>query len=437
MKKALIITYYWPPSGGGGVQRWLRFVKYFKQFGIEPIVFTPENPESPALDESLLLEVPEGTTIVKKNGWEPYTFYKKFTGKKKDDRINTGFLAEKGSNKNAEDISVWIRGNLFIPDARKFLIKPSIKFLVSYLKEKPVDIIVSTGPPHSMHMIALGLKKKLNIPWLADFRDPWTNIDFYSKLKLTKWADRKHRRQERSVIDNADKLVTVSWSWAEDFKRLGAKNIDVITNGFDPDDYKSLTSSPSKYFEICHIGSMNKDRNPLSLWEALAEVAEKIDGFKEDLKIILLGSTDHDVFSSLSNKQLIEKVEHIGYMPHKEVLQKAYNTSILILPLNDTPNVAGIIPGKIFEYIALNKPIICIGPKNGDSARIIRETKSGETVNFEDKDLMVDIIINHYNEFKKDKSIGLKTSNYNAYSRVELTKRMASLLISTTLSTKD
>lgn len=431
MKKVLIITYYWPPSGGGGVQRWLKFVKYFREFSIEPIVFTPENPESPAIDKSLLSEVPEGVTVLKKNGWEPYSFYKKFTGRKKDQRINTGFLAEKGSHKITEELSVWIRGNLFIPDARKYLVKPFINFLIDYLKENPVDMIISTGPPHSMHMIALGVKKKLNIPWIADFRDPWTNIDFYSKLKLTKWADSKHRRFEKSVINNADQLVTVSWSWAEDFKLLGAKNIEVITNGYDPDDYKSLIKSSRDNFEICHIGSMNKDRNPGLLWEALSEVATKIEGFKDDLKIILLGSTDHEVFDNLSENGLADNVEHTSYMPHKEVLQMAFNAAVLILPLNDTPNVAGIIPGKIFEYLALEKPILCIGPEDGDSARIIKETKSGKVVNFEDKDKMVSIISEYYSEFKKHKTIGLKNTNINIYSRRELTDKMTAVINST------
>ena len=436
MKKVLIITYYWPPSGGGGVQRWLKFVKYFSYFGIEPIVFTPENPESPAVDESLLRQIPDGTKVIKQTVWEPYSVYKRFTGKKKDQRINTGFLTEKGSSKIAEELSVWIRGNLFIPDARKFWIKPSIKFLINYLKDNPVDAIISTGPPHSTHMIAQGVKNKINIPWIADFRDPWTKIDFYSKLKLTNWADKKHKRLEKKVIEDADKLVTVSWNWANDFKKLGAKNIEVITNGFDPDDYISLKKTLPNKFEICHVGSMNKDRNHVMLWKAISEIAKKVNGFKEDLKITLLGSTDHEVFDNLSHYNLLDNLEHIKYLPHKKVLQRAYNASLLLLPLNDTPNIAGIIPGKIFEYLALEKPILCIGPEDGDSAKIIRETKSGKTIGFEAKDEMVNIITNYYNEFKVHKTLALdlKTSSYSAYSRKELTKQMASVLNSAFLS---
>jgi hypothetical protein len=220
MKKVLIITYYWPPSGGAGVQRWLKFVKYLREFGWEPIVYTPENPEAPATDTSLLKDIPANITVIKQPIWEPYNLYKGFIGQKKEEKINAGFLSEKKKPGLAEKIAVWIRGNWFIPDARRFWIKPSVKFLSEHLRGNPVDVIVSTGPPHSMHLIALKLKKKLNIPWLADFRDPWTTIDFYDKLMLTKSSDKKHKGLELEVLKNADKVVTVSWNWSKDFKKI-------------------------------------------------------------------------------------------------------------------------------------------------------------------------------------------------------------------------
>jgi len=432
VKKVLIITYYWPPSGGGGVQRWLKFVKYLRDFDWEPVIYTPENPEIPVVDKSLLKEIPEGLTIIKKTVWEPYLLYKKFTGKKKAQSINTGFLSESRKPKLSENIAVWIRGNFFIPDARKFWIRPSVKFLNKYLKENPVDAIVTTGPPHSMHMIGLGLKKLMNTPWIADFRDPWTNIDFYGKLMLTTFAEKSHQRMEQQIIQNADVLTTVSWSWAEDFKELGVKNIKVITNGFDPDDFDTQKKLPLKKFELCHLGSMNRDRNPKKLWEALSDISKRVKGFKDDLKITLLGSTDHTVFDDLSTVGLIEQIEHLKYLPHKEVLQYAGKCSVLILPLNDTPNVSGIIPGKIFEYLALEKPILCIGPSTGDSARIIRETKSGETAGFDNKDDMIMHITKYYQLFKKYGVIELEKSDFNKYSRKNLTRNLVSVLDSVT-----
>jgi hypothetical protein len=191
-RKVLIITYYWPPSGGAGVQRWLKFSKYLRDYDWEPVIYTPENPEAPAIDNSLEKDIPMGIKVIKRPITEPYLAYKRFVGMKLDEKVNAGFLQEKEKPGLLEGIAVWLRGNLFIPDARRFWIRPSAKYLVNYLKAHPVDAIVSTGPPHSMHLIALQVYKKLNIPWLADFRDPWTGIDFYHQLKLTLLADRIH-----------------------------------------------------------------------------------------------------------------------------------------------------------------------------------------------------------------------------------------------------
>ncbi len=248
--------------------------------------------------------------------------------------------------------------------------------------------MVSTGPPHSMHMIALGIKQKLNTPWLADFRDPWTNIDFYDKLMLTSWADKKHRRMEQKVLLTADMLTTVSWNWAKDFKLLGAQNIEVITNGFDPDDFSNPSNDASDKFHILHIGSMNKDRNPNVLWETLNEMIQEDTVFGENLKISFVGQTDFSVFESIENNKLTKWVEQINYKPHDELMEFANSASVLLLPLNNTPNVSGVVPGKLFEYLALDRPIFCIGPDNGDSAKIIEECNAGIISNFDDKEKM-------------------------------------------------
>jgi hypothetical protein len=428
MKKLLVISYYWPPSGGAGVQRWLKFVKYLREFGWEPIIYTAENPEVPAIDNSLLADVPENIEVIKTKIWEPFSIYKRFVGRKKDDKIKAGFLSEEKAPSKAENISVWVRGNLFIPDARKFWIKPSIKFLKKYLKDNPVDAMVSTGPPHSMHLIALGLKKNLGIPWLADFRDPWTNIDFYQDLMLTGFADKKHHRLEHKILKTADMLTTVSSNWAQDFQELGAEQIEVITNGFDTDDFSSLLELKSDKFEVCHLGSMNKDRNPVILWKVLSGFCNTVDGFKNDLKISFLGFTDYSVTKNLENEGLTEFVEMVKYLPHKEVLQRAKNADILLLPLNNTPNVNGIIPGKLFEYMALEKPIFCIGDIEGDSSKIIGETNSGVTVDFADEEAMREYVLGKYKDFKTGKDFHIGSIGIEKYSRKTLTGKMAALL---------
>lgn len=429
MKRVLIITYYWPPSGGAGVQRWLKFAKYLRDFGWEPVIYTPENPEAPANDESLFLDIPEHIEVIKTPIKEPYTLYKKFVGRAKDDKIKTGFLSEKEVPSLMEEISVWIRGNFFIPDARKFWINPSIKFLKKYLKSSPVDAMISTGPPHSMHLIALGVKKQFKIPWLADFRDPWTHIDFYDKLKLQKFADRKHKGLEQDVLKNADKVVTVSWNWAKDFQDLGAHNVEVITNGYDEDDFRRSAATLSDKFEMIHIGSMNADRNPEVLWTVLGEFCKKDPSFKKDLVIKLIGQSDIQVLKSIEKNGLEKNFQTEGYMSHQAVIEYAGRARLFLLPLNKTPNVNGIIPGKLFEYLGLNRPVLCIGPPEGDSAKILREAKAGIVINFDDRVAMAKTIGDLWKEFQAGSIAHLPDSkSIEQFTRKNLTKRIGNLL---------
>lgn len=424
MKKVLIITYYWPPSGGAGVQRWLKFVKYFRDFGWEPVVYTPENPEAPANDNSLAEDIPEGVEVLKTKIWEPYRWYKKFTGQKPDEKVNAGFLSEKEKPGLAEKVSVWIRGNLFIPDARKYWIEPSIKFLKNYLEKHPVDAIVSTGPPHSMHLIALALKQKTGMCWVADFRDPWTQIDFYHQLQLSKWADKKHHRLEKKVLDAADSVVTVSPTCARDLEKISEKEVEVITNGFDPDDFNHLSPKSSERFVLLHIGAINKDRNAKNLWGAIAELCQENDDFKQKLIIKLIGKTDISARQSITKNKLDNHLEIIPYLPHKEAIGHSQTASLLLLPLNNTPTVKGIVTGKLFEYLAMQKPILSIGPTDGDSAKIIRETKAGKTFGFENKEGIKQYILDTF-EKKSEFSEPTNTAPYN---RKELTRQIAGIL---------
>lgn len=427
MRKVLIITYYWPPSGGAGVQRWLKFSKYLREFGWEPVIYTPENPEAPSLDLTLLQEIPKGVEIIKNPIWEPYEFYKKLVGMKKDEKINAGFLNEKKNPGLAEDFSTWIRGNFFIPDARKFWIRPSVKYLLNYLKTNHVDAIISTGPPHSMHLIALGIKNKLNIPWLADFRDPWTQIDFYHQLHLSKIADSKHKRLEKSVLSKADVVTTVSKNWSKDLEAIFTRKIDVVTNGFDPEDFINNAPELDKKFTLTHVGSLNKDRNPNFLWATLKELCSENSSFENDLEIKFIGKTDIAVFEQLEKQGLSNKATKIDYMPHKEVIAEAGRAQVLMLLVNNTPNMAGIIPGKLFEYLASNRPILCIAPNDGDSAKIIKESGAGNVVDFGDSALLKEVILEMYTKYKKG-NLTVTGGAINQFSRRSLTGSIAELL---------
>jgi glycosyltransferase involved in cell wall biosynthesis len=427
MKKALIITYYWPPSGGAGVQRWLKFAKYLREFGWEPVIYTPENPEYPAIDPSLEKDIPENIQVIRKKIIEPYSVYKRFVGRRKDDHIKSGFLSEKKHPSLAEKISVWIRGNLFIPDARKFWIKPSIKFLTGYLQSNPVDVIISTGPPHSMHLIALGMKNKLGLRWLADFRDPWTHIDYYDDLMLTRSSDRKHKALELQTLQQADKVVVVSEGMKALFQTICPRDYEVITNGYDEDDLPDEPVEPDNKFSIAHIGSMVKTRNPEALWRALGELVTTDPAFAADLEIKLVGQADWMVMESIKKHKLEKHLRIIHYLPHDEVIREQMKSAVLLLIINNTPNAKMILTGKFFEYLAAGRPILCIGPEDGDAAQILNQTGGGLVADFIDHHSLKQHISSLYNGYlnKPQTAYNLCISTF---SRRNLTKKIAGIL---------
>jgi len=428
MKTALIITYYWPPSGGAGVQRWLKFIKYLRLFNWEPIVYIPENPEYPEVDDSLEGNIPDNLTILKQPIWEPYDVYKRFIGRKRDEKINAAFLSEKKQNPLLENISVWIRGNFFIPDARKYWIKPSVKYLNQYLTEHPVDAIISTGPPHSMHLIAMQVSGKHRIPWLADFRDPWTNIDFYKELKLTGCSDKKHRKLEKAVLENASAVTVISNSMADDFYRIYPRKYDVITNGYDPEDIPS--GSPpelDRKFSIAHIGTLVSTRNPETLWIALKKLISSHPDLANDLEIKLVGKIDYTVSNSLEKYDLTPFVNRIPYLSHDQVVICQRQSQVLLLIINNTPNARMILTGKFFEYLAARRPILCIGPPDGDAARILQQTDAGLLAGHDDIEMMERHLLTYYKRYKSG-NLGVDSREIEQYARKELTGQLARLL---------
>jgi len=425
-KKVLILTYYWPPSGGAGVQRWLKFTKYLREFNYEPLIYTAENPEYPSIDESLFRDIPENLTILKTKVWEPYKIYKLFTSQKKGHRINTGFLNSEKKKGLAERISVWIRGNLFIPDARRFWIKPSIRYLTSYLKDHPIDIIVSTGPPHSMHLIGMGLANQTGIPWIADFRDPWTKIDFYLDLMLSARADRKHHELETKVVQSASAVTVINKDMKHQFEKMGVNKIYYIPNGFDPDDIPNKNVLLDTKFSISHIGSIVPSRNPDNLWQVLSGLVSENSGFAGDLEIKLIGSSDLSVYRSIEKAGLGGYLNSVDYLPHKDAVESLTRSQVLLLLINQTPNAKGILTGKFFEYMSSGRPILAIGPVDGEVAGILNETRTGQIVGFNDRDELEKHILDYYKNFR-NKTLVTDSGNIGLYSRKNLTGNMAEL----------
>lgn len=422
MKKVLIITYYWPPSGGSGVQRWLKFVKYFNEFGIEPIIYTVDNPDYAIIDKTLKQDIPEGTIILKQPIWEPYKMAS-FLSKKKGKSASTGFLTKKKTIGGT--ISKYVRANYFIPDARKFWIKPSVKFLNKYLAENKVDAIVSSGPPHSLHLIALELKKKFGLPWLSDFRDPWTDIDYLHRLPLSERSKRKHLKLEKEVLNQSNAIVVVGETMRKKYLSENANTL-VITNGYDQIT-NNLNVVKDEQFTITHIGLMNEDRNPTNLWLVLSKLISDNSEFKKDLKIRLIGKVSDLVISEINKHGLSDNFEMITYLPHDEVIAYQEKTQVLLLAVNNVASAKGIITGKIFEYLMAKRPIIAIAPVDGDLAEILNETNAGSVVGFNDSTNLKKYITELYSSYKSG-NLEIDSNNIEQFHRKKLTEKMANVL---------
>lgn len=415
MKKVLIITYYWPPSGGAGVQRWLKFAKYLPDFGWEPIIYTPENPDFSIEDKSLLKDVSPDIEVIKNHIWEPYEIYKFLIGKK-GQKVNVSFVENNKKQGKIHKMALTLRGNLLIPDPKCFWINPSVEFLKKYLDTHPVDAIVTTGPPHSMHIIGQKLHKITNIPWLADFRDPWTNIDFYKELNLSWIADKIHHKKEKNVLTNANKVVSVTPTWCRELSELAGRNVELVHNGYDEDDIVKTDKEVDSEFSLVHIGSLNAARNPLVLWQALSEMIQENAELAGHLKIRFVGNIEPSVHKDLERFQLSKYVDIVGYMPHSEAIDFQQTSPILLLLINNTPNANGILTGKFYEYMASERPILVIGPTNSDAAALLKETQSGLIVDFDDLDKMKETILKLFNDYKSGKLISTSKS-YKQYSR--------------------
>jgi len=431
MKRVLIITYYWPPSGGSGVQRWLKMSKYLPENGWQPVIYTAENAEYPVEDPSLEKDVCPEAEVLRQPIVEPYGLYKKFLGIKKEQKVKAGFIDETGQQTGwKKRLSVWIRGNLFIPDARCWWVTPSVKYLKNYLKDHPVDAIISTGPPHSMHLIAMKLKEDLGIPWIADFRDPWTEIDYYNDLHLTRWADLKHHRLELEVLTKADKVVTVAPDGARRLGRLGNRNVRTIYNGFDSDDDTQTPVTLPDTFTITYLGVLSKIQNPINLWQALGELVKENESFNKDLKINMIGQIDSSVTNAIDANGLSQHITYSPYIPHDQVSAVHRSSTLLLLLLmpDSEPRAKGLLTGKLFEYLASGRPILCIGPEDGDAAQILRETHAGAAVSFEDKKRMKETIKSLYQRYLENDLPNNTNPNMERYSRRVLTKQYAELL---------
>ncbi len=429
MRKVLIITYYWPPAGGSGVQRWLKFSKYLPEFGWEPIIYTPSNPEFDTYDLSLNKDISPNTIVLKRSIWEPYGIYKKLKGSK------TKEVNPINSERNGlfNKISLWVRANLFIPDPRASWVRPSVKFLTKYIQENNIDTIVSTGPPHSMHLIARGVKRKIDVRWIADFRDPWTrNFDF-KNLPLTHLSKKKYHRLENSVLKEADAIVTVSNFIRDEFETMvasagGSGKVYTIRNGFDYDDFTEKVKMDES-FCFTYTGLFAAEANTDNLWRVLGKLIVEDSGFKKNLRIRLVGKIDSKIIEDITKEGLLDNLENLGYLPHSEVNLWQYKARFLILPTRKEPEAVGILTGKFFEYLATGRTILCFGPKNGELAVALRDTRSGEIFDWEDEQNLRKFILQKYQEYLNPNRVKAgENPDISKYSRRELSRGFSDIL---------
>ena len=440
MKRVLVISYYWPPAGGSGVQRWVKFAKYLPAEGWQPVIYTPLNPELSSVDETLLKDIPPEAEIIKRPITEPYSFYRRLFGSHSSTDMQT-LIKESaatatggevnpisgGAKSWKQSLSLWIRGNLFVPDPRVWWVGPSVRFLKKYLRDHPVDVIVTTGPPQSMHLIGRGLHRATGIPWVADFRDPWTKMFYYKHLHLGAAADRRHHRLEKSVLDEATAVISVSPLVQQEFQQMTGTPVVLITNGFDEEDFASIPAGEKaakrEEFRVVHTGLFAADGNPLALWDALAAKCAEDEAFASALRIRLAGKVDAPIIEALNTRGLSDKVDNLGYCAHDAAVSEQRAASLLILPLRQEPEYRSVLPGKIFEYLAAGRPILGIGQEDGAAARILSDTRTGTMLDWDRSERIRAAIDDAW-----EGTFPFAPAGIGQYSRKSLTHTLATLL---------
>lgn len=426
-KKVLIVAYYWPPSGGSGVQRWLKFVKYLPSFGWQPYVLTPENPSFEIRDDSLLKDVPAEAEVLRLPIWEPYRLFRwaaSLTGKpvRQTDLITTG------KKSWWQGVASWVRGNLFIPDARIFWVKPSVQFLSDFLKSNDIRTIVTTGPPHSMHLIGLRLKKSdPGLRWIVDLRDPWSEWDLLDTLSLTGWARRQHQKLEREVLQRADEVITIAPYHVRRFEKLGGRKVTLITNGFDEDDFRGIERKRTSKFTIRHIGMVDELRDPRPFMEALKRMITEDPRMSEKLVMEFIGSVNSGFRNFIEADGVLASITRFrDPLPHAELVRLYGETDVQLLILAHTGLAPGNLPGKFFEYLASGNFIVGIGPVEGDAADILRSTHAGEMIERSSQEAIIQLLLQRINQWSEGREA--RNEDVSAFSRRNLTRQLSGLM---------
>ena len=425
MKKVLIVTYYWPPSSGPGVQRWLKFVKYLSKIGYTPIIFTVKKASVPNLDDTLLADVPSNAVVHKTNAYEPVEFYYWLSGQK-NKKVEIGLTELKKIDSPIKKLAKYVRSNVFIPDAKIGWYFGNRKKLLNLVKEEGIATIITTGPPHSTHLFGDYIKKRLGIKWIADFRDPWTGIMYEKLLSRTNRSKKKNSELEQSVLDNADQIIVVSNGLKQEFKEYEDK-IEIIHNGYDTDDLMGLKAVNGEWFELTYTGNFKPNQNLESLWKVIFELKNEIEGFSEAFRLKLVGNVNETIVDSISEFKISELVLFEDFVPHHDALRIMMNANVLLLPIPKTKDNNLILTGKIFEYLASGSRILSIGPVGGDADKILRDCHRAPMIAYEDEGALKNRLMDEFNQWQSNKQLVLKHpgTHHEKFSREFLTEQLS------------
>ena len=422
-KPILIITYYWPPSGGSGVQRWVYFSKYLKKLGYSPIVLTIDlkSASYPAIDRSLINET-QGIPVhyVKSFNWiKIYSWFKK--GKK--DKIPQGEFSKKGL---VDHIAAFIRGNFFIPDARVNWAKSAIKEALRIVKSHKIEKIITTGPPHSTHLIGLNLKKQLNFKWIADFRDPWTDIFYVKSFYRLSFAKKKDKLFERKVLSNANAIITTT---SENFQKDLQSKISInqnffkIYNGYDSDLFKKIKKRKNKDFQIVFTGLLTENHPYKEFIESFIKFLKKDP--KVNVKIILAGSISEKILNEFNR---ISNIEFHGYINHQDAVNLMIDGNILLNFMYKQEKNTTMISGKLIEYMATGNPVLMIGDKKSEASKLLSKQTYNLTADPKETKIISNFIKSNYINWIEKKEIKNEIDVIKDYTREETTRSLIEII---------
>ncbi|MEX0843987.1 MAG: glycosyltransferase family 4 protein [Balneolaceae bacterium] len=430
LKKALLFTYYWPPASGPGVQRWLKFVKFLPEFGWDVIVVTPKKGSYPNTDPTLLEDIPKHTIIEKTGTIEPFRLFNILSGKPAKGKTSTVGMSEiKGSQTFVKRIAAYVRANIFIPDARLGWVPFAKSRGKNILKSQPIDLIITTGPPHSTHLIGLKLSQKYNLPWIADFRDPWTSIYYNKFLPRSERAKKKDAKLESRVLAAANSTIVVSNGLKKEFQDR-AQDIHVIPNGYDSEDFTSLDNQEKgAYFKLSYIGNLKGNQNCKTVWKAIRELRAVNESFRHSFKLSFTGNIHEEVLQTFKEYGIDDIIETLPFVEHQEAVKRMYESDALLFPIPQAENNKQIITGKIFEYLASQTPLLSVGPLHGDAARILEDCNRFPMLDYDDEVGIKQRILTLFEQWEKPhKQPKHSGTEHEKFSRKKLTQTLAEIL---------